>query len=156
MPPDSSRGYFVSKPPSPVSSSRSPACLRYWRGSSPSISTEKSTLSSTERHGSSTGCWKTKPTSVNGSLTAVSRTEQKASGFALAGVAAVISPSGVRVGVTGIAAKAYRATGVEQALKGQTTANAIALAATHAADGVEPLSDIHASAAYRPPPPPGN
>src|SRR5438093_827851 len=74
MPPDSSRGYFVSKPPSPVSSSRSPACLRYWRGSSPSISTEKSTLSSTERHGSSTGCWKTKPTSVNGSLTAVSRT----------------------------------------------------------------------------------
>ncbi|OLE84780.1 MAG: carbon monoxide dehydrogenase [Acidobacteria bacterium 13_1_20CM_2_65_9] len=86
---------------------------------------------------------------VTAKTVAYVKTEQKASGFALAGVAAVISPSGVRVGVTGIAAKAYRATGVEQALKGQMTANAIALAATHAADGVEPLSDIHASAEYR-------
>ncbi|HEV8348321.1 MAG TPA: xanthine dehydrogenase family protein subunit M [Vicinamibacterales bacterium] len=77
------------------------------------------------------------------------KTEQKASGFALAGVAVVISPSGVRVGVTGIAAKAYRATAVEQTLDGQTTAEAIALAASRAADGVDPLSDIHASAEYR-------
>src|SRR2546423_2847384 len=44
------------------------------------------------------------------------KTEQKASGFALAGVATVMSPAGVRVGVTGIAAKAYRATGVGRAL----------------------------------------
>jgi carbon-monoxide dehydrogenase medium subunit len=77
------------------------------------------------------------------------KTEQKASGFALAGVAVVISPSGVRVGVTGIAAKAYRATAVERTLNGQTTAEAIALAASRAADGVDPLSDIHASAEYR-------
>ena len=77
------------------------------------------------------------------------KTEQKASGFALAGVAVVISPSGVRVGVTGIAAKAYRATAVEQTLDGQTTPEAIALAASRAADGVDPLSDIHASAEYR-------
>jgi len=77
------------------------------------------------------------------------KTEQKASGFALAGVAAVISPAGVRVGVTGVAAKAYRATGVEQALNGKTTADAIALAAAHATDGVDRLSDIHASADYR-------
>jgi len=86
---------------------------------------------------------------VTAKTVAYVKTEQKASGFALAGVAVVISPSGIRVGVTGIAAKAYRAAGVEQALNGQTTANAIALAATHAADGVEPLSDIHASAEYR-------
>src|SRR6185369_10228070 len=65
------------------------------------------------------------------------KTEQKASGFALAGVAAVISPAGVRVGVTGVAAKAYRATAVEQALNGKTTADAIALAAAHATDGVD-------------------
>ena len=79
------------------------------------------------------------------------KTEQKASGFALAGVAVVIGAGGVRVGVTGIAAKAYRATAVEQALAGQKTpaAAAIALAASHAADGVEPLGDIHASPEFR-------
>ena len=79
------------------------------------------------------------------------KTEQKASGFALAGVATVVSSAGVRVGVTGIAVKAYRATAVEQALAGQTApaADAIARAANHAADGVEPLRDIHGSAEYR-------
>ena len=77
------------------------------------------------------------------------KTEQKASGFALAGVAVVVSHLGVRVGVTGIAAKAYRATLVEQTLNGQTTPSAIALAAARAADGVDPLGDIHASSEYR-------
>ncbi len=79
------------------------------------------------------------------------KTEQKASGFALAGVAVVVGPDGVRVGVTGVAAKAYRATAVEQALSGHTkpTAEAIALAAAHAADGVDPLGDIHASPEFR-------
>jgi carbon-monoxide dehydrogenase medium subunit len=77
------------------------------------------------------------------------KTEQKASGFALAGVAVVASPDGVRVGVTGVAAKAYRASAVEQTLGRQRTADAIALAASHAADGIEALSDIHASAEYR-------
>ena len=77
------------------------------------------------------------------------KTEQKASGFALAGVAVVIGADGVRVGVTGVAAKAYRATAVEQALKGDRSAAAIAIAASHAADGVEPLGDIHASPEFR-------
>jgi carbon-monoxide dehydrogenase medium subunit len=79
------------------------------------------------------------------------KTEQKASGFALAGVAVVVGPDGVRVGVTGVAAKAYRATAVEQALAGQATPNAqtIALAAARAADGVDPLGDIHASPEFR-------
>ena len=79
------------------------------------------------------------------------KTEQKASGFALAGVAVVLGAGGVRVGVTGIAAKAYRATAVERALAGQQTptAAAIALAASRAADEVEPLGDIHASPEFR-------
>ncbi len=83
--------------------------------------------------------------------TAYVKTEQKASGFALAGAAVVIGADGVRVGITGVAAKAYRATGVEQALAGQRTptAEAIARAAAHAADGVQPLGDIHASPAFR-------
>ena len=78
------------------------------------------------------------------------KTEQNASGFALAGVAVVVGED-VRVGFTGIAAKAYRATGVEQALAGQKTptAAAIALAAARAADGVDPLGDIHASPQFR-------
>jgi carbon-monoxide dehydrogenase medium subunit len=79
------------------------------------------------------------------------KTEQKASGFALAGVAAVIGADGIRVGVTGVAAVAYRATAVERALAGQRTPTpeALARAASHAADGVEPLGDIHASAEFR-------
>jgi carbon-monoxide dehydrogenase medium subunit len=80
------------------------------------------------------------------------KTEQKASGFALAGVAAVIGADGaLRIGVTGVAPKAYRATAAEKALAGQRAPapDAIALAAAHAADGVEPLGDIHASAGFR-------
>jgi carbon-monoxide dehydrogenase medium subunit len=77
------------------------------------------------------------------------KTAQKASGFALAGVAVVVGPDGVKVGVTGVAAKAYRATAVEQALKSGRTAAAIAAAAAHAADGVDALGDIHASAEFR-------
>ena len=82
---------------------------------------------------------------------AYEKTEQKASGFALAGVAAVVTADGIRVGITGVAATAYRAVAVEQALAGQRSpaAAAIAAAAAHAADGVEPLGDIHASPAFR-------
>lgn len=80
------------------------------------------------------------------------KTEQKASGFALCGVAVVVDARAkrVRVGVTGVAPVAYRATGVEQALEGQPlTAKTIAAAARQAAAGVAPLADIHASAEYR-------
>ena len=77
---------------------------------------------------------------------------QKASGFAIAGVAAVVDKTrnDVAVAVTGVAAKAYRATGVESALRGSELSPAtIATAAQKAADGVDPLSDIHASAEFR-------
>jgi len=79
------------------------------------------------------------------------KTEQKASGFALAGVAVVAGADGIRIGVTGVAPKAYRAAAAEQALAGQTSPSVetIALAAARVADGVEPLSDIHASASFR-------
>jgi len=82
---------------------------------------------------------------------AYEKTEQKASGFALAGVAVVVGADGIRVGITGVAATAYRAVAVEQALAGQRSpgAAAIAAAAAHAADGVEPLGDIHASPEFR-------
>jgi carbon-monoxide dehydrogenase medium subunit len=88
---------------------------------------------------------------ITGRSVAYVKTEQKASGFALAGVAAVIGGDGVRVGVTGVAPVAYRAARVEQALAGRVSPppDLIAAAAAHAADGIEPLSDIHASAEFR-------
>jgi len=81
---------------------------------------------------------------------------QKASGFAIAGVAAVITTDGkgnclhARVGVTGISAKAYRAEAVERALEGKRLdERVITEAVNHAADGQDPLGDIHASGEFR-------
>ncbi|HXG48196.1 MAG TPA: xanthine dehydrogenase family protein subunit M [Methylomirabilota bacterium] len=77
---------------------------------------------------------------------------QKASGFAIAGAAVVVNTHArrVQVGITGVAPKAYRATAVEEALAGSTlNSAAIARAAARAADGIEALNDIHASAEYR-------
>lgn len=77
---------------------------------------------------------------------------QKASGFAIAGVAAAVDKAGrsVRVGVTGVGAKPYRATAVEEALRGVAlTTETAEAAADKAADGVETLNDIHASAEFR-------
>jgi carbon-monoxide dehydrogenase medium subunit len=83
---------------------------------------------------------------------AYEKTEQKASGFALAGVAVVVGSGGeVRVGVTGVAACAYRAKAVERALAGQASpsSEAISRASAHAGDGIEALGDIHASPEFR-------
>ncbi len=80
------------------------------------------------------------------------KTEQKASGFALCGVAATVDRTAkrVRVAITGVAPVAYRATAVEQALDGRDiTDETIADAARHAAEAVDPLSDIHASSDFR-------
>jgi carbon-monoxide dehydrogenase medium subunit len=78
------------------------------------------------------------------------KSEQKASGFALCGVAVVIDGAAVRIGVTGVGATAYRAAGVERALAGTPlSAQAVAAAARHAADGIDALADIHASSEYR-------
>jgi len=81
---------------------------------------------------------------------------QPASGFAMVGVAAclMLDKSGkcqnARVGITGLGAKAFRAHAVEGVVNGKAPdAKALADAAAHAADGVDPLADIHASADFR-------
>jgi len=80
---------------------------------------------------------------------------QPASGFAIVGVAARVRKSGgkvafVRVGVTGLAAKAFRATGVEKLLEGTTGSAAdVQKAAAVVSDGADANSDLHASASYR-------
>ena len=80
------------------------------------------------------------------------KTEQKASGFALCGVAAVVDrvANRVSVAVTGIAATPFRASQVEAALEGGAlTAERIGEAARAAAAGAQLLSDMHGSADYR-------
>ncbi len=80
------------------------------------------------------------------------KTEQKASGFALCGVAAVVdrAASRVSVAITGIAAMPFRASQVEGALEGgPLTAERIADAARAAAAGAQLLSDMHGSGEYR-------
>lgn len=89
---------------------------------------------------------------VSGSSVAYVKFAQKASGFAIAGVAAIVEAANktVRVGVTGVARKAFRATAVEDALRGKAlTAAIIAAAADKADEGLETLNDIHASAEFR-------
>jgi len=78
-----------------------------------------------------------------------------ASGYAVVGVAAVlVVESGkiesARVGITGLGPKAFRATAVENALRGEAPSAAnLRAAAAHATDGVEALTDAHTSAEYR-------
>ena len=79
-----------------------------------------------------------------------------ASGFAVTGVAAVITIKSdgtierAAIGVAGVAAAAYRATEAERALTGSKgDAKAIAGAAAKAANGITALSDLAATADYR-------
>ena len=82
---------------------------------------------------------------------AYEKTQQKASGFAIAGVAVVVQGAeNVRVGVTGVAAAPYRARAAEAALAaGAPGAEAIARAAARVGDGIQALGDIHASPEFR-------
>lgn len=79
-----------------------------------------------------------------------------ASRYAIVGVAAVVTVDGngvcqrAGVGLNGVTGKPVAAVGVEQALVGQRlNEQAIQEAAAKAADGLDPLGDIFASAAYR-------
>ena len=79
-----------------------------------------------------------------------------ASGFAVVGVAVSLSLDGsgkcqaAGVGITGASPKAYRATGVENALKGNALdSKSINAAAAHATDGVDTNTDLFASGEYR-------
>lgn len=89
---------------------------------------------------------------ITGPSVAYAKFAQKASGFAIAGVAVVIDKKArsVRIGITGVAAKPYRASAVETALQGRAlTPDLIAEASAKAAEGIEALNDIHASTEYR-------
>ena len=94
------------------------------------------------------------PVLAAGTGTAYAKFDHPASHYALTGVAAAVKLDGsgnvesVKVGITGVGPKAYRATAVEEALVGKG-ADAIADAASHAADGIDCNDDIHASAEYR-------
>lgn len=81
---------------------------------------------------------------------------QPASGFAVVGVAVHLSRDAggtcesASIGITGVASKAYRASGAEAAIKGSALdEQAIATAAQTAADGVSINGDIYASESYR-------
>jgi carbon-monoxide dehydrogenase medium subunit len=82
--------------------------------------------------------------------------EQPASGYAIAGVAAVIGGTGdgvfsdVRIAVTGVGDHAYRAGAAEAALAGTRADDAvIAAAVAKVTDGIRVQGDIHADARYR-------
>ena len=82
--------------------------------------------------------------------------EQKASGFAICGAAAVVELDGsgalssCRIGITGVASHAFRAGETEKALIGQKpTADLLRSACEKASNGITALDDIHASAEYR-------
>lgn len=79
-----------------------------------------------------------------------------ASGFAVVGVAASLSLNGgskcerASIGITGVAAKAYRPGAVESSLNGATlNEQTISAAAAHAGDGIDANGDLFASADYR-------
>ncbi|MGB8131518.1 MAG: xanthine dehydrogenase family protein subunit M [Candidatus Angelobacter sp.] len=78
-----------------------------------------------------------------------------ASGFAVVGVAVNLSLDGGKcqsagIGITGVSPKAYRASKVESALKGNALdAKTLSAACAHAADGIDINSDLYASAEYR-------
>ena len=87
---------------------------------------------------------------------AYAKVPHPASGFAVVGVAVSLTRGGdgrcsaAGVGVTGVAARGYRAAQVEGALAGSALdEQTIAGAASHAADGVDANGDIYASADYR-------
>jgi carbon-monoxide dehydrogenase medium subunit len=88
--------------------------------------------------------------------TAYLKAPQKASGFALVGVAVWVKagPGGlcedVGIGVTGLEAKPFRAKGVEERLKGEKLAlGLIEEASSRVTLGADPLGDIHASGEFR-------
>ena len=95
------------------------------------------------------------PLDAAGTGTAYQKVAQKASGFAIVGIAVRIRKAGdkismARIGVTGLSNCAFRATHAEKALEGRRGAPAeIEAAANLVAQGVEANSDIHASAEYR-------
>jgi carbon-monoxide dehydrogenase medium subunit len=98
----------------------------------------------------------TVPTSPDGAGTSYQKMAQKASGFAIVGVAACVSLtkegvcSEAGVGVTGLGSKPFRARRVEEALRGKRLSpSLIEKVSSQVTEGVDPLDDHHASAEFR-------
>jgi carbon-monoxide dehydrogenase medium subunit len=95
------------------------------------------------------------PASAVGARAAYEKRAHPASGYAVVGVAAVLtidggSISAAGVAVTGATSKATRLTNVEAALVGKpATAETIASATANASDGLEINGDVYASDEYR-------
>jgi carbon-monoxide dehydrogenase medium subunit len=90
---------------------------------------------------------------TEGASVAYKKFHHPASGYAVVGVAVRIKTAGTKIdsaaiGITGVGHIAYRATAVENALRGKPM-GAMAEAAAYASEGVEVLSDYYASADYR-------
>ena len=95
------------------------------------------------------------PISSRRSGSAYHKMAQQASGFAIVGVAASVSLDAkgsceeIGIGVTGLSDKAFRAHAVEDRLRGRKlNAKLIEESAALAADGIEPLEDLHANAQF--------
>jgi carbon-monoxide dehydrogenase medium subunit len=86
------------------------------------------------------------PVEASGAGVSYQKMVQPASGFAVVGVAARIGNGFVRVGVTGLAGKAYRAKNVEKIM---LETGDVRKASAVVADGVDANSDLFASAEYR-------
>jgi len=96
------------------------------------------------------------PAPAGRSGSAYAKFAHPASGFAIVGVAAVATLKGdgsverAAIGVTGAAPSPFRATAAERAIVGtRGDANAVVAAAAKAADGVDAMSDLVASAEFR-------
>src|ERR671919_970231 len=96
------------------------------------------------------------PMSSRRSGSAYRKMAQQASGFAIVGVAVSLRLDAkgfceeIGVGVTGLSDKAFRAHAVEERLRGKKlNAKLIEESAALAADGIEPLEDLHANAQFR-------
>jgi carbon-monoxide dehydrogenase medium subunit len=96
------------------------------------------------------------PAPAGRSGSAYAKFAHPASGFAIVGIAAVVAIKSdgtierAAIGVTGAAARPFRATAAERALAGtRGDASAIAAAAAKASDGVTALSDLTASSEFR-------
>ena len=95
------------------------------------------------------------PASAVGAKAAYEKHAHPASGYAVVGVAAVLTIEGgvckaAGVAVTGATSKATRLSGVESALVGKKlTAKVIADATANASDGLDVNGDVYASAEYR-------
>jgi carbon-monoxide dehydrogenase medium subunit len=90
---------------------------------------------------------------TTGERVAYKKHHHPASGYAVVGVAVRLKMSGAKidnaaVGITGVSQIAYRATAVENALRGKS-AGAIKDASLQAAQDAEVLGDTYASAEYR-------